>query len=588
MKTPCYPKAAGAILCALLSLFLGPTLAQAKRYIDGQVFIVTKGGENVKLGLVPIWVLGDSEMTALAKQAMELANAAAQKQKVEQAVKDLRKLEAKAEKELSSAGAQKVKAASSEEMQALLKSLEPISAQVERGGKLLEKIDKQKRGVDSGEIFSRVILGSELAVKMLIGMLSEKESDVESDADGKFKLSVENSGGWVVAYSQRTAGHVGQLDVQNLEQYYWVVELPQKKAQLFLSSYNCDLSEAEVRLRSLAVDGGRSGFWGGFQHSVTEATGSVHEAGRAQKVYDEKKTAEELINAESARTMAADKAEKERIAMSESKALQAKAVAEGKMLLDESGFSYILVPEGVFQMGAENEPNSPVHSVKVGGFFVGETEVSYGAWCSVYAWSKAKDYVFKNEGNGASQTHPVTDVNWYDVVKWCNAKSEKEGLTPCYKVNGSVYRKGEIDEVDCDWTANGYRLPTEAEWEKAARGGLVGKKYPNGDWLSNSANYRGSGTREVGDGGTNGYGLRYMAGNVAEWCWDWEFDKLGKFDHLLKNAEDPKGPDRGSFRVRRGGSWSTRLEVLCAVYRRGGNSPSFGSAFDGFRLVRRL
>jgi hypothetical protein len=132
MKPPSPFKLTALFLITLLWLFAGPGSAQAKREIEGQVFIVTKGSDNVKLGLVPIWVLGDGEMKALAKQAMELANAAAHKQKVEQAVKNLRELEAKAEKELSNEGARKVKAASTEERQALLKSLEAVSALAER------------------------------------------------------------------------------------------------------------------------------------------------------------------------------------------------------------------------------------------------------------------------------------------------------------------------------------------------------------------------------------------------------------------------------------------------------------------------
>src|SRR5215212_2223216 len=92
--------------------------------------------------------------------------------------------------------------------------------------------------------------------------------------------------------------------------------------------------------------------------------------------------------------------------------------------------------------------------------------------------------------------HPVNNVSWYDAVKWCNARSEKDGLTPCYYSNVGltvVYKTGRTEPY-VRWTANGYRLPTEAEWEKAARGGLVGKRYPFGDSIDGSqANYSGSG-----------------------------------------------------------------------------------------------
>ena len=87
-------------------------------------------------------------------------------------------------------------------------------------------------------------------------------------------------------------------------------------------------------------------------------------------------------------------------------------------------------------------------------------------------------------------SHPVHAINWYAVVKWCNARSQKEGLTPCYTVCGATYQTGNNAAVICNWAASGYRLPTEAEWEKAARGGLSGKNFPWGDTISHSqANY---------------------------------------------------------------------------------------------------
>ena len=170
-------------------------------------------------------------------------------------------------------------------------------------------------------------------------------------------------------------------------------------------------------------------------------------------------------------------------------------------------------------------------------------------------------------------------VSWFDVVKWCNAKSEEEGLTPCYYTDTAqtiVYRTGSGIDPTVKWAANGYRLPTEAEWEKAARGGLVGQRFPWGNTINTSqANYYsepGTYTYDLGPttGGnptynddvrpwtspvgvfpTNGYGLYDMAGNVSEWCWDYY-----ALDYSSSLGRDPRGPASSSWgRVFRGGAW---------------------------------
>jgi len=244
---------------------------------------------------------------------------------------------------------------------------------------------------------------------------------------------------------------------------------------------------------------------------------------------------------------------------------RARAVeAEGKILLDEEDRELRIIPSGTFIMGSTEKFHAPVHSVYVSAFFIGETEVTYGEWKSVLAWAKANGYFLLHNGEGESDKHPVTDVTWYDAVKWCNAKSEKEGLKPCYKQNGLVYRREEDDSIDCDWNANGYRLPTEAEWEKAARGDLVGKRYPNGDTLNeDDANFDSSGTRKVKSFAANGFGLFEMAGNVSEWCW----------------SDNPYKPQLG-------GSWVEKKES-CRVSKNDVGNPRSGREYVGLRLVRR-
>ena len=189
-------------------------------------------------------------------------------------------------------------------------------------------------------------------------------------------------------------------------------------------------------------------------------------------------------------------------------------------------------------------------------------------------------------------------------MKWCNARSKKEGLTPVYYTDAgftTVYKTGELDDVHVAWPKNGYRLPTEAEWEKAARGGLQGNAYPWGNTITGSdANYKDSGddfdngTTPVGyyDGDQtpagpdrgNGYGLYDMAGNVWEWCWDW-YDSAY---YGSSPATDPRGGTLASgWRAVRGGSNdSSTLSLRCA------NRTDFPPGQDyfviGFRSARGL
>lgn len=195
-------------------------------------------------------------------------------------------------------------------------------------------------------------------------------------------------------------------------------------------------------------------------------------------------------------------------------------------------------------------------------------------------------------------------MDWYDCVKWCNARSQLAGLKPAYYTDAAltqVYNTGETDTVYVNWAANGFRLPTEAEWEKAARGGLSGRRFPWGNRIDeNQANYYGDtgnsydlgpdGYNAVGNVGTspvgffdmNGYGLYDMAGNVDEWCWDWYGTPYGQ-----PTPSNPTGPATGIARMLRGGLY-TYYASLARCANRGSAYP-FGASFaSGFRCVRRL
>ena len=244
-----------------------------------------------------------------------------------------------------------------------------------------------------------------------------------------------------------------------------------------------------------------------------------------------------------------------------------------------------LIPAGWFQMGDDRVTGAtPVHNVTLSAFAMDKWEVSIELWESVRAWGNGHGYDLVAGGSYGAK-HPVHSVNWFDVVKWCNARSEKEGKVVAYYEDGAmtqVYRSGEKVPAGVKWDS-GYRLPTEAEWEKAARGGVSGKLYPWGtDEISAElANYYASNkgkTTPVGSYGANGYGLYDMTGNVWEFIWDWYGD------YAQTTQTDPRGPSSGSDRVIRGGSWGSGAEY-CRVANRYSDGPGRRSNYDGFRSV---
>ena len=279
-----------------------------------------------------------------------------------------------------------------------------------------------------------------------------------------------------------------------------------------------------------------------------------------------------------------------------------------EMLPEQADFA--LVPAGTFTMGdaLDGDSDAPPHTVNVSAFYMQKKGVTKTEWDAVRTWGLDHGYTDLAAGAGKAADHPVQTVSWYDVVKWCNAKSEKEGLAPCYytvAAQTEVYRTGSADlgNTMVKWTANGYRLPTEAEREKAARGGMSGKRFPWGDTISHSeANFKNIGgeayqtgstghhptyatepspyTSPVGSFAANGYGLHDLTGNVWEWCWDW----YGAAYYASSPTTDPVGPS-GSDRVLRGGGWNGWARD-CRVGNRYGIHPNDTGADVGFRAVR--
>ena len=256
----------------------------------------------------------------------------------------------------------------------------------------------------------------------------------------------------------------------------------------------------------------------------------------------------------------------------------------------------VRVPAGPFRMGDSLDNTAyalPAHTVDLDEFWIDRHETTYALWKEVYDWAVAHGYAFDNPGQNGSTRQggflPVTMVSWYDSVKWLNARSEKEGRTPVYyadEAHTAVYRTGDVDLAAAQvcWGADGYRLPTEAEWEKAARGGLAGRRYPWGDELGpGQANYDMGVAVPVGLYAPNGYGLYDMAGNVFEWIWDWgsEQQAYSWADDGAKNPRGPETSDKGT-RIRRGGGFSYGAQHL-KCFGRMFRKPTYTAPYFGFR-----
>ena len=234
------------------------------------------------------------------------------------------------------------------------------------------------------------------------------------------------------------------------------------------------------------------------------------------------------------------------------------------------------IPAGSFTMGFDTDEDmvdyKPAHAVTISNaFYMSETEITQKQWSDIMDKSNPSKYALGDD-------YPVEQVTWYRTLEFCNKLSTVEGYTPCYTINGS--------DVTCNFNANGYRLPTEAEWEYACRAGNTGDYCTDGDvgdyaWCAENS---GINTNPVKQKSPNAFGLYDMHGNVWEWCWDWyEYEY-----YETSPSTDPVGPDSGfGERVRRGGSFMDGY-AMAKSYIRG----SFNVTNDnfngnlGFRVVR--
>lgn len=241
-------------------------------------------------------------------------------------------------------------------------------------------------------------------------------------------------------------------------------------------------------------------------------------------------------------------------------------------------------------MGNAQIPSaSPVHPVSLQGFFISAKETTQSEWYEIMNTLPSSAY-------GSGPEFPVYQVSWYDAIVYCNKKSISEGLNPVYALNavtnpdswGTIPTTSNPDwnAITCNWDANGYRLPTEAEWEFASRGGTwsIGYDFSGSNrvgnvawYLNNSSNL----THQTATKQKNEAGIYDMSGNVYEWCWDW----VAPYENVSQN--NPTGPVSGTAKSIRGGSFLNDTQNCLSTFRNE-LSPESRINYTGFRIIRKV
>jgi len=244
-----------------------------------------------------------------------------------------------------------------------------------------------------------------------------------------------------------------------------------------------------------------------------------------------------------------------------------------KEVKTKSGVDMILVPSGSFTMGdKQGDVDEQPHKVYVDSFYVDKYLVTQEEYEKVMG---------ENPSRWKERKNPVEQVRWSDAVKYCNARSRLEGFQPCYN----------LETWECNFDADGYRLPTEAEWEYACRAGTEtsysfgddARKLKNYAWFKDNSGGR---PRPVGQKLPNPWGIYDVYGNVWEWCNDFY-----KVDYYQESPEkNPKGPATGDTKVLRGGCWNATADKCRSSYRYNENpgytDVCFGYDIYGFRCAR--